>query len=150
LERPFFVDKLQWHPETNYFNAGVLLINLTKWHQDNFHIQLNKISTEHSTEFLSADQTLLNLLVKGDFFELPRKLNVPSLPHRHSPAYPDVSTSHFPGSPKPWDIFGIFIHSGYHRWRNYTPGYWQKNYSRLTFGKLIRTWYIRKNIFKKY
>lgn len=148
LENPFFIQKLKWHPETAYFNAGVLVFNITAWKANNTDQTIKYLSEKYSKEFLSADQTLLNAVCKGDFGHLPKQFNQPWYPGKPQPENIDKAITHFVGSPKPWDLFGQIIHTGHSLWKKYNTPFWKSQYGGITMGKLIRTWKIRRSIVK--
>ncbi len=150
LENQFFIKTLNWHPDTHYFNAGVLVFNIPLWEEQNIALRVKEISDNYSNEFLSADQTLLNAICEGNFGHLPKEFNMPWYPSNPQPKNNKNVILHFVGSPKPWDIFGKTIHAGYDTWNTYNTSFWEKEYDRLTFSKLVRTWKIRKSIFKNF
>jgi len=61
---------------SDYFNAGVLLINLRKWRQNKFFQYLPKFIELHKNELLRADQDILNCLLKDDWLPLDKKFNL--------------------------------------------------------------------------
>lgn len=148
LESSFFITKLKLSPETGYFNSGVVLFNLIMWRELNIESKWRNLAEQHSNELLAVDQTVLNALCKGKFDHLPVTFNVPWYPGEKKPENAEKSIIHFVGSPKPWDITGGIIHSGYKTWNAYNTYLWEKEYSRINLDKLIRTWKIRKSILK--
>ncbi|MDP5158903.1 MAG: glycosyltransferase family 8 protein [Flaviramulus sp.] len=149
LEGAFFIDKLNWHPETNYFNAGVLLLNLKKWRLDNVADRWKQISFQYPNEFISADQTLLNVLCNGKFMQLPNYYNNAWFPGVNDKEI-DVKSSiiHFVGSPKPWDLLGKHLHKGFPKWLDYNTPFWSGHYETLGVDKLKRSWKIRRSLLK--
>jgi len=100
----------------NYFNAGVMNINLKKWKRLNYDYYNLFEKVGHKLNYW--DQDLLNYLFDGDFFEMNPKLNkvvdfshyefVKNLP----PNEVIISTNlflHFAGSHKPWSVNGIMV-----------------------------------------
>ncbi len=148
LESSFFIEKLKWSEDTNYFNSGVMLFNISKWKKDNIDKKVKQISKKYPDEFLSADQTLLNAVCEGNFSHLPQVFNLAWYPGNIQPENRETAILHFVGSPKPWDLFGKKIHKGYSTWTKYDTAFWKNRYGRLTAGKIRRTWKIRKSIFK--
>lgn len=148
LENSFFIQKLNWHPDTAYFNSGVLLFNIAAWKASNVEQKIKEISDKYPQEFLSADQTLLNAICKGAFTYLPQKYNLPWYPSAPKPDNTEDAIIHFVGSPKPWDLFGQTVHAGYETWKAYNTQFWKKKYGHITVGKLKRTWNIRGSIFR--
>lgn len=58
LDNSFMIEKLGWSPETLCFNAGVLLLNLKKWRDDNVEDKWNALSLKYAQDIISHDQTL--------------------------------------------------------------------------------------------
>lgn len=54
----------------SYFNAGLLLINSNLWRENNAYEKIISISKIHRERLYCHDQSLLNLLVKGQWIEL--------------------------------------------------------------------------------
>jgi lipopolysaccharide biosynthesis glycosyltransferase len=86
---------------SNYFNSGVLLINLVKWRKLNVKKKCFELIDIYGS-FEYADQDLLNSVLKDSWSELNYKFNY---------LYPTPSTQaklnnpvivHFAGSGKPW------------------------------------------------
>jgi len=108
--------ELEISPDSKYFNAGVLVINLQKW-------RLGKITTK-AVEYLKQkreyvryhDQDVLNALLAGQWGEIDPRWNVTPTIHtysswRDSPFSEDVYNSlihepyivHFASHDKPWN-----------------------------------------------
>lgn len=149
LDNKFFIDKLNWNPETSYFNSGVLLLNLKKWRHDNIGEKWRQLSLKYPQDLISHDQTLLNAICEGEFAVLPNNFNNFWYPnHRETEVDNDNSILHFVGSPKPWDLFGEFLHYGYPVWKSYNTSFWKKHYSKISYEKLNRSWKIRRSLLK--
>ncbi len=148
LEKSFFINKLQWKPTTNYFNAGVLLYNIITWKEKNINKKMEEISLKYPDEFLSADQTLLNAVFEGNFGFLPQTFNSSWNPAQIKFLVDDIAIIHFVGSPKPWDLFGKKVHYGYNTWNAYNTSFWKSKYGRINANKIRRTWRIRRSILK--
>ncbi|MCA1762932.1 MAG: hypothetical protein LC664_08070 [Flavobacteriales bacterium] len=122
LDRAFLTQRLNLSEDTDYFNAGVLLLNLQKWRTERVEDEWNA--------------------------HLPEEFNVP---WRASTVKPENSNSailHYVGSPKPWDWCGAYIHRGYKTWNSYTPAFWKKRYGKMNSDKIQRTWKIRRSLIK--
>lgn len=109
-------DKMQWHnPDhpvldfadcgiacTRYLNAGVLLMDLAKWLDQDLTPKMMQISASLDAPRFH-DQTLLNLTLKGAFAELSPvwnwqlSLRFPKITQRIRP-----KILHFTGDEKPW------------------------------------------------
>jgi len=59
-----------------YFNSGVLLINLKKWREIGVGTEAIKFIQMHNGRVLHHDQGVLNGLLKSAWFKLPLKYNV--------------------------------------------------------------------------
>jgi lipopolysaccharide biosynthesis glycosyltransferase len=145
LDHPLFINKLNWSPDTPYFNSGVLLFNLKKWRDENFDAQVKDLMKNYSDYLVSHDQTLLNALCGGTFSRLPKSFNVPWYPDVDKPAIESDAIIHFVGSPKPWDFLAANFHKGYGLWKSYNTASWSKEYSSLTSDKVSRFWNIRRS-----
>lgn len=145
LESSFFIQRLGWHPETAYFNAGVLLFNIDVWNANNTEDKVKDTADKYSHNLINRDQTLLNTVCEGEFTRLPKKFNSIWYPGKTKPKNVDEAILHFVGSPKPWDLFGQTIHLGYETWKVHNTTFWRKQYGSLTMGKLRRTWKIHRS-----
>ena len=146
LDKLFFIDRLKCLPSQGYFNAGIILFNLKKWRATNVEAKWKKLAKEYPTELVSHDQTLLNAVCEGNFAHLTPNFNNGWLPGNEKPEDAENSILHFIGSPKPWDIFGKFLHRGYHTWKAYSNASWEKKYGTISIQKIRRTWNIKKSI----
>jgi lipopolysaccharide biosynthesis glycosyltransferase len=149
LERTFFIEKLKFRPETDYFNSGVVLFNLKEWKAVDAGTKWKIIAEKYPNELLSIDQTLLNAVCEGNFAHLPPEFNNPWYPGKEEPENAENSIIHFVGSPKPWDIFGKIIHEGYKIWNAYNTTVWKNAYSKITLNKLKRTWKIKNSLLRQ-
>lgn len=62
--------------EADYFNAGVLVIDLDFWRQNDLTARLYKIANREKTRLRFWDQDLLALYLQGKFTRLPSHWNV--------------------------------------------------------------------------
>lgn len=148
LEQNFYINKLGLSNETTSFNAGVLMINIPAWKKYAVKDKLFALADKYPDELLAADQTLLNALFAGNFFRLPAKYNVAWYANK-KPVMDKDAIFHFVGSPKPWDYFGKYLHTGYQKWNQYNTAGWSKNVlSRYTREQLRRFWTIRRSYVK--
>jgi len=150
LEHAFFCDILHLNPTLTVFNAGVLLMNIELWKQNNIKHKLLEIGNTYPNELLSADQALLNAFFAGNFFQLPAKYNVHWYAASIPAAVADDAIFHFVGSPKPWDVFGKYLHSGYARWKEFDVLHWSRHILKTNKkAQLKRTWSIRGSYVKR-
>lgn len=148
LDGSFFINHLKWSPNESYFNSGIVLFNLKKWREANIEAKWKELAEKYPEDLISHDQTLLNAVCEGHFARLSTQFNNPWYPGDEKPEGADVSIIHFVGSPKPWDIFGRYIHKGNKIFKAYNTPTWEKEYGKLTMEKIGRTWKIKKSIFK--
>lgn len=59
----------------NYFNSGVVLFNIKKWHEENLNEKMIKLTTELNSDFF-FDQQLLNILFNDKKVISPMKYNL--------------------------------------------------------------------------
>ncbi len=78
-----------------YFNAGVLLINCEKWHQQDIEQKLFQIEERKRTALCMADQDVLNICFENNYKILDEKFNVVR-------PNPNIVIRHFAGQIKPW------------------------------------------------
>lgn len=110
-----------------YFNSGVLLMNLAGMRRENCAEALVAYAEQHQNDLIYPDQDVLNAVLKGRWMELPLRYNAQSpifeLPASRLPFRADEIKSatnhpaivHFSGMLKPWlDACG-------HPWRS---AYW--------------------------
>jgi len=149
LERNFLINTLGLSPELDYFNAGVLLMNLSQWREENVQAKWREIANKYPQDLLAVDQTLLNAVCRGEFAHLPMHFNNAWCPGDGAPADANQSILHFVGSPKPWDLFGKVLHQGFDTWKGYNSDDWNKMYNKVSWNKLVRTWKIKNSILLK-
>ena len=81
----------------NYFNSGVMLINVDKWNSENVLSEFNKIIFSRKYSF--PDQDVLNIILQHKVIMLDGKFNTFSWDCEH---YNIASIIHFAGENKPW------------------------------------------------
>jgi len=145
LENRFLIQDCKLDPDDPYFNSGALLMNLSVWRSQNIGDICMKQGEKYSNELLAADQTILNSLFSKSFKELPKYFNCPWYPNNQRPLIAQKMVLHFVGSPKPWDIGGSILHSGYKTWVSYLDKSWNTSYGQVTQKDFIRAWKIRRS-----
>jgi lipopolysaccharide biosynthesis glycosyltransferase len=104
---------------SEYFNAGVLLINLKKWREENVTNNLLDYIKTNSEKLLSWDQDALNVVLHNKWKKLDIKWNIGQNFYRDfnlnqyysltmqlfNELKMDPSILHFTGSEKPWNYF---------------------------------------------
>lgn len=87
-----------------YFNAGILLINTQKWHEEKILEQCLEVIQDRGP-FNCQDQDALNLVFENRWQVLPPTSNVMVSSHDHSYDLPQLNFPaivHFVGEHKPW------------------------------------------------
>jgi lipopolysaccharide biosynthesis glycosyltransferase len=145
LGSKFYIEKIGFSPDIEYFNSGILLLNLREWRLQQVKEKCLQIGRKYLKELPSHDQSILNILCAGNFAKLPVTYNCAWFPDRPRPVAAEKMILHFVGSPKPWDLFGFFIHKGYKTWKKYLNDTWSSSFSRITSDDLSRAWNIRRS-----
>lgn len=145
LDHTFLHGILNIPLETNYFNSGILLLNLAAWRSRNIKKQLFDIAEKYPNDLISHDQTLLNALLGREFEKLPKSFNCPWYADITRPEISDHMILHYLGSPKPWDIGGSILHNGYKTWIKYMDKGWADIYYKVGIKEISRAWQIRKS-----
>jgi lipopolysaccharide biosynthesis glycosyltransferase len=102
-------------PVQDYFNAGVLLIDLDKWRTLNVPARVAEIMKEHYHHLHYWDQDVLNILFAGQWKKLDAKWNVTTAYFKSenkqrvvapyfAVALKDPAVIHFSASIKPWQF----------------------------------------------
>ena len=150
LENIFYTQKLKLDPAIKTFNSGVLLLNVELWKTDSIKSALIKIGYLYPDELLAADQTLLNAFFRGNFFSLNEKYNT-AWYAKSQPLTKTDAIFHFVGSPKPWDFFGKYLHTGYSEWKKYNADSWTKKVlSKNIYAQLNRAWTLKRSYLKHF
>lgn len=140
IENDFLINKLGLKPETSYFNAGILIINLDEWHRKNISDKLIDLARRFPNDLLQADQTMLNVLCNGNYTQIPNRFNNGFSSFEPKNKVTAKTIVHFISYPKPWDIWGDQIHNGYACWVEYRTSFWENCYNKITFSKLLKVW----------
>ena len=104
-----------------YLNSGVMLVDRNAWQSQQV--------TERCVEYLShgpamfRDQSALNYVLRGSWHQLETRFNYIANWRSNWPSMITVDSLkgkilHFVDYPKPWDLFGEWIHPNYHLWRS--------------------------------
>jgi lipopolysaccharide biosynthesis glycosyltransferase len=101
--------------QSDYFNSGVMIINLDIWRKEKIPEQVRAFKIEHPELICTNDQCALNGVFKGNWKRLPLKWNHQSGLYRHSPQVQRFIDSgeykealwnpgiiHYVGWSKPW------------------------------------------------
>lgn len=105
------VNTIEYYKKLNldyisYFNAGFLIFNLEECKKSNFFQKLRNQLKEINFELKYWDQDILNLVIRGNFFELSSLINFEiDLKNNNPSTIPNnVLGVHYKGKNKPWDI----------------------------------------------
>lgn len=69
-------NRLQYSPSLGYFNAGVLLVNLRYWRENNLSESFFEIINKYPERLRYHDQDVLNIVLKEIKLTIPLKYNV--------------------------------------------------------------------------
>lgn len=124
-----------WDPAArDYFNTGVLLMDLPAWGTSGFADAMLEIIARDTGEFLVPDQDSFNLACRGRIRELPFAWNyqIVDAPDNDPPIEPWIV--HYLGDIKPWNIWnGHPLRRHYRNARRATPWRfwpWEFHYAR--------------------
>jgi len=106
----------------DYFNAGVMILDLNKWRKVNFKEKLISKMDEIKNLIIHWDQDVLNSVINGKFLKLDKIYNFPSSEISEKNFSEDIKIIHYLGSNKPWLTSGIF---------NFQSKFYQLNYKKL-------------------
>ena len=118
--------------QSNYFNAGVMVLNLKKWREHSIKEKVIQFAQNHPNSVL-ADQDGLNAAINGRWIELPPRYNLQtyyfenpgnlhSLPMAVREAMANPAIIHFTGQPKPWNFMSRDRYKGlYWKYLRKTP-----------------------------
>ncbi len=110
-------ERLEFNSDDNYFNAGVLVVNLKKWREEKILSKFVNFISENSHRIKYWDQDVLNYCLKNKWFRLPQKYNLTHFyfyPNDYTPFYfglnqtqyeetqKDSVIIHFTSHQKPW------------------------------------------------
>lgn len=144
LDHPFLCKEIGLDLDLAVFNSGILLMNLKVWREKDIKSQCLTFGKKYSDQLTSHDQTILNALFAGNFAFLPSKFNISWYANTKRPVG-RIGILHFVGSPKPWDLFGRYLHKGFSVWKSYLDVDWKKAYYKYNYSDFVRAWHIRKS-----
>lgn len=126
----------------NYFNAGVMLINLDFWRKNDIQKKLFEFAQNNKDIILWQDQDVINCVLKDSIKELPNKYNYQYFLYKEPDfeEYQNCSILHMAGAFKPWlKPLNHFIYDEYYFYLSFTPF---KNkiieYKCKSFGKYLK------------
>lgn len=110
------------NPE-NYFNSGVLIMNLKEIRKNNLEQKFLQIAKINNRYF--HDQNVLNVCCENKTTFLDLKWNVPSFYKELSNHKTTLSIIHYCSSTKPWNTHGIKLQKYFWKYAKTTPLYKQ-------------------------
>lgn len=90
--------------DERYFNAGVLLINIPEWLEQNISEKALALLSDRSKNLSFLDQDALNLILEDIKKILPNKWNYISEAHKNTSLPNNIMILHCASHPKPWDV----------------------------------------------
>lgn len=87
---------------SDYFNSGVMLIDLEKWRRDGVEAEVFRIFETMPERLDWWDQCALNIALVGKTAALPRKFNYVFAPNQLGNGFEMPTILHFAGATKPW------------------------------------------------
>ena len=116
---------------SKYFNAGVMVINLKKWRNENLTKLLVNEMNSLREKIVHWDQDVLNSYFDGEYLEIEESLNFNSF--NTSEFNQEVKIIHYIGSKKPWYLSGVFETGS---------EYYHKNYSKISTNRyhIVHLW----------
>lgn len=126
-------------PAQDYFNSGVMLIDVPKYAAANIPARIEEFKARGILEKLYFDQDMLNLIFKDNWTKLPWRFNVtdPQVAHQAMDPY----ILHYTGRARPWLIYAnvayrrsyrhvmtneLFYRYMRHRWKRFWLKRWNK------------------------
>ena len=94
--------------DDKYFNAGVMLVNLQEWKNNNYSVKANLLIQELKEKARFWDQDILNSLIDSNYYTLQNKLNFKTVGVGENRSLENVIFVHYSGKSKPWDAGGVF------------------------------------------
>lgn len=129
---------------SNYYNSGVMLINLKKWRKDNLEEKFINCTNKNKEFILWADQDIFNIVMEGKIKLLPSIWNYqfflqdPIAQDNFLNSCAQYKILHYAGSEKPWTcIYNHVMFDKYYKileqtpYRERTLAYKQKKYSSI-------------------
>lgn len=138
-----------------YFNAGVLIINLSNWRELNIVKEFENLLKINSNRLELHDQDILNIFYDGNYLELDKGMNftVPGGGEKYLKKikeykFENIKFIHYSGNKKPWQIKGILHEAGEH-YREAYESLYQKKYHLSDSSKKKSFKLFKKMIFDK-
>ena len=150
----------------NYFNSGVMVLNLELWRQDNIEEKLFRCLRENESHVWCWDQYALNVVFAGRWGKLPLRWNqgahvfeypcselAPFAPEDFEAMRDRPAIVHFTTEFKPWDFvpfhplrskfYDQLDQTVWRGWRPSNPGFNFRKWLDRRVCKLIRCWLVQ-------
>lgn len=108
--------KLQFPVNSDYFNAGVMVINLNKCREDHIESKLFDWAKRNYDKLTWADQDVINVIMHGLIKKLPSKYNIQLTAYKPNA---EKEIIHYCGPDKPWNNKGMPLSEYF--WNNFYP-----------------------------
>lgn len=95
-------EPMELSDDYKYFNAGVLLIDIPKWIEDDIVKKLFEIEKQYKNKILHADETLLNKYFDNNYKTLDIKYNYTEWDYSFNDTVDQIYTRHYITKIKPW------------------------------------------------
>lgn len=92
-----------------YFNAGVMLINLSLWKKNNLQDKFLASMNDLWQGIVQWDQDVINSVIDGDYLELDKNINFFPRELTSNSSLKEILFFHYVGSKKPWLTSGAFL-----------------------------------------
>ena len=129
----------------NYYNAGVMLINLDFWRKNDVQNKLFEFAKNNKDIILWQDQDVINCVLNDSIKELPNKFNYQYFLYKEVDfeEYKNCTILHIAGAFKPWlTPLEHFVYDEYYFYLSFTPNKDKiLEYKRKGFGR-----YLKNNI----
>ena len=100
------VEECDYFEQKNYFNAGVLLLNLKQWRKENITNKSIEVINEKKEDLKYHDQDVLNIVLKNKVEFLDLKWNLTTLNYfKYHKEVNGPGIFHFTSAYKPWNNF---------------------------------------------
>jgi lipopolysaccharide biosynthesis glycosyltransferase len=112
---------------SEYFNAGLIIMNLKKWREEDIEKKLLKWTEENSEKIMWVDQDVMNVVFKGFIKKLPEEYNVQLNYYDSREKLGDVKGKlkvvHYCGKGKPWNNKDMFLADYFWKYAKICPFY---------------------------
>ena len=126
-----------------YFNAGVLIINLSNWRELNIIEKFSELLKTNKDRLELHDQDILNIFYDGNYLEIDKGLNftVPGGGEKYLKKikeydFENIIFLHYSGNKKPWQFKGV-LHEAGEYYREAYERLYQKKYHLTDSSKKI-------------